>query len=124
MKAEETTTAAEGKEKLPVRRPAVDVWEDAKAVHVVAEIPGVSKENLTLHVEKGRLHLVGRATATVVEGFEQSGAEYVAGSFQRQFRLSDDIDTEKIEAQLRNGVLRLTLPKQATTQPRRIVVGG
>ena len=124
MKTEETSVAAESKEKLPVRRPVFDVWEDAKAVYVVAEIPGVSKENLTLHVEKGHLNLVGRATAAPVKGFEQSGAEYVAGSFQRQFRLSDDIDADKIEAQLRNGVLRLTLPKQATTQPRRIVVAG
>ena len=80
----------------PVRRPAVDVWEDASAVYVIAELPGVSKDHLTLHVEKNELNLVGRANSAIPEGCTQTAAEYNTGSFQRTFRLSDDIDAENI----------------------------
>ena len=118
------TTNASDKENTnqPVRRPAVDVWEDAKAVYVVAELPGVAKDDLTLHVEKNTLNLVGRATRHEPDNLRRAATEFSAGSFQRSFGLSDEIDKDGIKAQLRDGLLRLLLPKRAAVQPRRIQI--
>ena len=120
----QTKTESKSTHDDPVRRPAVDVWEDAEAVYVVAELPGVAKEDLTLHVEKGTLNLVGRATRRQPDKLRQSGTEFLSGSFERSFRLSDEINVDGIKAQLNHGLLRLVLPKKAATQPRRIVING
>ena len=105
----------------PVYTPAVDIFEDADAITVLADMPGVAAGDLRIDLDDRVLSITGDASA---HGEAESDVhrEYSAGRFYRRFTLSDDIDRAKIEAGLDNGVLRLMLPKAAETKPRRIEI--
>jgi HSP20 family molecular chaperone IbpA len=98
--------------------PAVDIFETEEAVTLVADLPGMGKENLQLGVEAGILTLQGPADT----GDDAFYREFGANGYYRRFQLPDNLDLEKIAAQLRNGVLTVTLPKAAAARPRRIEV--
>jgi HSP20 family molecular chaperone IbpA len=103
--------------------PPVDVFENENAITLLADLPGVPRDQLNLRVDGDSL--VIEATATT--GSSPQGMELVYGELQcpayrRQFTLSRELDTSRIEAQLRDGVLRLTLPKAEEARPRRIQV--
>jgi len=101
--------------------PQVDIVENPDAITVYADLPGVKKESLTIDVREGVLSL----TATVDElpnHWEPIFREYQVGGYERRFSVSDRIDTEKINANLTNGVLTLVLPKAEAQKPRKIKV--
>jgi len=98
--------------------PAVDIFETEEALTLVADLPGTGKENLQIGVEAGILTLQGPAN-TEGEAFYR---EFGAGGYYRRFQLPDNLDLEKIAAELKNGVLTVTLPKAAAARPRRIEV--
>lgn len=100
--------------------PRVDVFENEKELLVVADLPGVSKEALSIQVEKDTLVIEGRRPEATKGG--RLAVEYRTYDYRRSFALPPGLDLEKIEARLTNGVLALTLPKQAALQPRRIQV--
>jgi HSP20 family molecular chaperone IbpA len=102
--------------------PPVDVIEDASGITLYADLPGVPKDKLTLQLEKGSLTIAGEVTLAVPEGMESSYAEVTLPRYQRIFSLSRDLDHEKASAELRNGVLKLRIPKAEHAQPRRIEV--
>ena len=102
--------------------PAVDVFEDASGITLLADMPGVSRENLELHVEGTALSIEGRVEPQAPEGLEAVYAEMRVPRFKRSFTLSRELDTAKIDANLKDGVLTLRIPKQAHAQPRRIEV--
>lgn len=103
--------------------PAVDIFENATALTVLADMPGVTADNLEIDLRDGVLTLIGRAEPPPYEKQEAVLKEYHdAGTFSRRFTLSDAIDQAKIEATLTNGVLRLTLPKVEKAKPRQIKV--
>jgi HSP20 family protein len=102
--------------------PAVDVFEDAAGITLLADMPGVAKEQLELHVEGDALLIEGHAQPRTPEGLEPLYAEMRVPRYRRSFTLSRELDTARIEANLNDGVLRLRIPKQAHAQPRRITV--
>lgn len=102
--------------------PAVDIFETDREITVLADIPGVKAKDLTIDVRDDVLSLASDVDAP--EGENEVGAlrEYETGKYIRQFTLSEVIDQSKIEADLTDGVLRLTLPKVEPAMPRKITV--
>lgn len=102
--------------------PAVDVFEDATGITLLADMPGVSKEQLELHIEGNALSIEGRVLPQSPENSEAVYAEMRVPRYRRSFTLSRELDSSKIDANLKDGVLTLRIPKQAHAQPRRIEV--
>ena len=102
--------------------PAVDVFEDAAGITLLADMPGVTKDQLELKLEGDALLIEGGVQALTPEGLEAVYAEVRVPRYRRSFTLSRELDTARIEANLKDGVLTLRIPKQAHAQPRRIAV--
>ena len=102
----------------PAVAPAVDIYESAEELLVVADLPGVAQDRLAVRVEKGELTFEGRRTEAAER---EQGAEGVP-DFRRSFVVPQGIDAEKISADLRAGVLRIHLPKSASLKPRQIPI--
>ncbi|MBI4859247.1 MAG: Hsp20/alpha crystallin family protein [Candidatus Riflebacteria bacterium] len=109
-------------ESVPLFTPRTDVYENEAAFHVVADMPGVDERSIDIQVDHNVLSVAGRAEAESFEGHELELGEYLNGSFVRQFTLPVDIDVEKIEATVRDGVVRIRLPKSDEAKPRKITV--
>ena len=104
--------------------PAVDVFEDAGGITLLADLPGVPRDQLELKIEGDALLIEGRAQPLTPEGLEAVYAEVRVPRFRRRFTLSRELDTSRIEANLKDGVLNLRIPKQVHAQPRRITVSA
>jgi HSP20 family protein len=102
--------------------PAVDVFEDATGITLLADLPGVAKEQLHLHLEADSLSIEGEVALAMPEGMEATHAEVSLPRFRRVFTLSKELDGHKVTAEFRNGVLKLRIPKLEHAQPRRIEV--
>ena len=102
--------------------PAVDVFEDAAGITLLADMPGVPKEQLELRVEGESLLIEGGVQPRTPDGLEAIYAELRVPRYRRSFSLSSELDSTRIEANLKDGVLTLRIPKQAHAQPRRIAV--
>ncbi len=103
--------------------PAVDIVENEAGVTIYADLPGVSKERLGVRVEGDNLTIEGSTAVPETGGeMELVYGEVLNPSYRRSFTLSRDLDPSKIEANLSNGVLRLTIPKAEEAKPRRIDV--
>ena len=119
---QEVSTAAEQTKPGLVFTPAVDIFENEKAIVLLADMPGVRAEDLNIDLRDDTLTLDGEVQPFDSEGQESVIIEYGIGKYYRQFSLSEVIDQEKIDAQMKNGVLRLTLPKVEKATPRKITV--
>jgi HSP20 family molecular chaperone IbpA len=106
----------------PYAAPRVDVYETKDSFVVVADVPGVGDGALDVTVEKDQLTIEGRVEPVRRDNHRLRLVESSAGGFLRTFALPDGIDRERIAATVKNGVLRLTLPKSEAARPRRIVV--
>lgn len=102
--------------------PTADIYETQDALKVILEMPGVEKGNVTVHVEDGVLNVEGRLDLTKYQNLQPLYTEYNIGHYSRSFRLSNKINQEKIGAELKEGVLSLTLPKVEEAKPRTIQV--
>jgi len=102
--------------------PPVNVFEDAAGITLYADLPGVPKDKLNLQVEADTLTIEGELSLDTPEGMEAIYAEIGLARYRRVFTLSKELDSEKISAELRNGVLTLRIPKAKHAQPRRIEV--
>ncbi len=115
-----------GKEEstIPARTfvPTADIYEDRDSLKVILEMPGVEKGNVDVRVEEGVLFVEGRLDLTKYRGLQPLYTEYNIGNYARSFRLSNAIDQDKIAAELKDGVLSLTLPKAEKAKPRTIQV--
>ena len=105
-----------------VYSPNVDIFEDDQALTIVADMPGVPSENVTIDLRDDVLSLSGVPSVSVPEQEEYVLREYDTGKFFRQFTLSEVVDQANIKANLSNGVLRVTLPKVGPAKPRRIEI--
>ena len=103
-------------------RPRVDIFEDDTGITLLADMPGVSKERLEIQVDKDTLSITGEIDISMPDGMEALYADIRSTRYERGFALSGEMDTEKIEAGLRDGVLSLRIPKRAELQPRKIKV--
>jgi HSP20 family protein len=108
----------------PVRMflPTTDIYETDQALTVVMEMPGVDKEKVEINVEDGVLTVEGRIDFSKYEALQPVYTEYNIGNFRRSFDLSNSIDQDKIRADMKDGVLTLTLPKAEQAKPRKIAV--
>lgn len=105
-----------------VYSPSVDIFEDDQALTIVADMPGVPSENVTIDLRDDVLSLSGVPSVFVPEQEEYILREYDTGKYFRQFTLSEVLDQANIKANLSNGVLRVTLPKVGPAKPRRIEI--
>lgn len=113
--------AAESTTDQPMFAPLVDIWESEEGLTLVASMPGVSSDGLSLDLKDNTLTITGKV-AKEAEGRKALIREFEFGDFYRQFALAENIDQEKISAALSGGVLTLKLPKVAPLQPRKIEV--
>jgi HSP20 family protein len=102
--------------------PPVDVVEDAHGITLYADLPGVTRDKLNLHVESDTLTIEAEAGLSLPEGLTSQHTEVSLAKFRRVFTLSKELDTEKVAAELAQGVLTLRIPKAEHAQPRRIDV--
>ena len=102
--------------------PTVDIFETDLSLTLLADMPGVTPELLSVDLRDDTLTITGRTPPGRNDAEKPLMTEYDNGTYYRQFSLSEIIDQQKIDAQLKDGVLRLTLPKVAKTVPRKIVI--
>jgi HSP20 family protein len=120
MKQADPTTPAGRDERTLL--PPVDVVEDATGITLVADLPGVSRERLHLHVEGDTLSIEGELSLAVPQDMQAGHVEVQAPRYRRSFTLSKELDAGRIGAELSLGVLRVRIPKAEHAQPRRIEV--
>lgn len=101
-------------------RPAVDIFETPEGLTVVADLPGVTGAGLSIRVEEGILSLEARPQ--VEQASSYAIQEFRMTNFYRQFSLPEEVDQERISAEMKNGVLFLSLPRAEKAKPRRVEV--
>jgi HSP20 family molecular chaperone IbpA len=116
---------AEEMERTRSRRrfiPKTDILETEKEIVVLADIPGANERTVDVTLEKNVLSITAYVEAAIPAGFEVAYAEYEEGDYQRSFQLPDEIDRDRIEATVSNGVLHLVLPKAESARTRKIAI--
>ena len=104
--------------------PPVNVVEDNAGITLMADLPGVPKDKLALHVEADTLTIEGDVVLNVPEGLQVTHAEVGVPRYRRVFTLSKELDASKISAEFNHGVLKLRIPKAEHAQPRRIAINA
>lgn len=120
-------TTAVSKEKSAPREvvalvPPVDVIEDAGGITLYADLPGVPKDKLSLHVDAETLSIEGELGLVLPEGMESTHAEVGLPRYRRTFTLSRELDVDKVKAEFANGVLKLRIPKAEHALPRKVEI--
>jgi HSP20 family molecular chaperone IbpA len=105
-------------------RAPVDVFEDSEGLTLEADMPGVSKDRLTVRIDGDTLVLEGKVQFDLPEQSEALYADVRSSTYRRNFVLSRELDTSNIQAQLKDGVLKVRIPKRAELRPRKIEVQG
>lgn len=105
-----------------VFQPTTDIHETDRALTVVMEMPGVDKSNLEINVENDVLSVTGRIDFSHYQKLQPVYTEYNIGHYRRSFNISSRIEREKITAEMKDGVLTLTLPKAEQAKSRKIAV--
>jgi HSP20 family molecular chaperone IbpA len=118
----ENTADAETTRDMLTFIPRVDIYEVEDTVVLVADMPGVDENSVDITLEKNILKISGFAQPQAPENFSPAYAEYRFGNYERTFALSDEVDRDKIEATVKNGVLRLVMPKAEAAKTRKITV--
>ncbi len=118
----EMKSPAEGTRDVPVYIPAVDIYESEDALVLVADMPGVGSDNVSIDIRDNQLTLRGTIQLEPGDKERLLLQEYGVGDYFREFALGRTIDQAKIEAAMKDGVLTLTLPKADIVKPRKITV--
>lgn len=103
-------------------QPDVDICETPDGLWLWADMPGVDEKQINVHLADGVLTIDGCVAVDDYQELHPIYTEYNVGNYLRRFSISSDIDTDRIEARVTNGVLELQLPKQERTKPRRITI--
>ncbi|RLB42278.1 MAG: Hsp20/alpha crystallin family protein [Deltaproteobacteria bacterium] len=117
----ELQTKSETTQTRPVFVPAVDIYETDDSLVLLADMPGVSNEGVEIHLEDNELTIRGKVGEEPAQ-WNPIYTEYRSGDYYRSFTLSSVIDQDKIEATMKNGVLKVVLPKAEAAKPRKIEV--
>lgn len=115
----------QGEERTRQRKvymPAVDILEGKDGTTVIADMPGVDDSTVDVTIEKNILEIYGKVEPDIPQDMRLAGSEYGIGDYHRRFTLSDEIDRDRIQATVKNGVLRLILPKAEKAKTRKIEV--
>ena len=102
--------------------PKVDIYETKDAIVLLADMPGVDEKTVDITLEKNALILKGTVEPFPIKDHSIAYAEYDTGDYERAFTISDAVDRERIEAAVRNGVLRVTLYKAEPVKARKIAI--
>lgn len=103
-------------------RPPVNIFENAEGITLEVDMPGVSKDRLELQLDRDSLLIEGDVHLDMPDGTEALYADIRATRYSRGFALSRELETEQVDARLKDGVLRLHIPKRAEVRPRKIEV--
>ena len=124
IQKQEMETATIVERARPRRRfiPRVDIFENDDAVFLTIDMPGVGENSVDLTLEKNILTIHGEIENILPETYQQTYREYRVGDYVRTFALSDEVNRDDIEALMKNGVLRVTLPKVEEAKARKIEV--
>jgi HSP20 family protein len=117
----------EGVERTTPRRvfkPAVDITEQKDDTLLTADLPGVDEKSLDITLEKNVITIRGKVEPGIPTGYRLAYGEYEVGDYERSFTLSDEVDKDRIQAIINNGVLRLVLPKAAEAKARKIAISA
>jgi len=102
--------------------PQVDICEDKDTVTLYADLPGIAKDTLEVHIEKDILQIYGRRPAPAQAAGTGAYTEMPARDYYRAFTIGEEVDREHISAQLTNGVLKVVLPKSERAKPKKITI--
>jgi HSP20 family protein len=102
--------------------PRVDIYTEKENLYLVADMPGADESTVSITLDKDILTIEGHVDEKTINGRKLSHAEYGIGDYFRSFTLSDEIDREKIEASMKNGVLRVYLPKAEPHKTKKIAI--
>lgn len=102
--------------------PRTDIFESNDQLVLLADMPGVKQEGIDITLEQNILTIHGKVQAPNFPGYTLAYSEYGVGDFERVFALSNEIDRDGIQATVKNGVLKLILPKSKASMPRKITV--
>ncbi|HVO66425.1 MAG TPA: Hsp20/alpha crystallin family protein [Syntrophales bacterium] len=102
--------------------PQVDIYETKDSIVLVVDMPGVDEKSVDITLEKNVLTITGEVPQTDYKGYNISYAEYETGDYQRAFTISDEVDRDKINASVKNGVLKLTLTKAEKAKVKKIAI--
>ncbi len=116
------STAADRQGSEIMLRPPVDIFEDSEGITLMADMPGVSREQLNIEVDKDMLLVEGDARIDMPEGMEAVHADVRSTRYRRSFALSSELDVEKIDASLKDGLLNVHIPKRPEVRPRKIEI--
>ena len=118
----ENVSAAERIRNVKTFVPRVDIYENKDSLFLLADMPGVDEKTVDIELEKNFLTITGRVENGQVKDAALMYSEYEIGDYERVFTLSDQIDRDKIVATVKNGVLRLELPKAEEVKPKKIAI--
>ncbi|MBN2684661.1 MAG: Hsp20/alpha crystallin family protein [Pontiellaceae bacterium] len=112
----------ESKQDLRTYVPTTDIYEKEDAILVRCDVPGVTQEQIDIHLDNHELEITATQKVEHPEGYELMVSEYDTGVFRRKFSIPQLIDRDHIRARLHNGVLDIELPKAEQAKPRRIEI--
>jgi HSP20 family protein len=122
LRGKQELTGKEQTRPGPVFVPSVDIFETEQEITLLADMPGVASDRVSIDLNDDQLTITGEVETQAAEKERVLLREYETGRFQRSFTVSDRIDQGKITASLSDGVLRLVLPKAEKAKPRKIEV--
>ncbi|PKN37971.1 MAG: heat-shock protein Hsp20 [Deltaproteobacteria bacterium HGW-Deltaproteobacteria-2] len=120
----ENTAVTEKIRNVKIFVPRVDIYETRDALFLIADMPGVDDKSVDVELEKNILTISGRVENGRVKDYSLVFSEYEVGDYERTFTLSNEIDREKIRATVKQGVLRLELPKAEKVKPKKIAINA
>ena len=121
-KEAEAPKAGERTRASRIYSPQVDIIERKEEIVVIADVPGADEKSVDITLEKNILTISGRVDAEMPKDHRLSLREYGIGDYQRVFTLSDEVDRERIQATVKNGVLRLVMPRAEAARTKKITV--
>jgi HSP20 family protein len=107
---------------LPANSPRTNLLENGDRFEVQAEVPGISKEDLNIKIQGNYLEISGNRSVDTPDGYKIHRNERGSSTFSRSFTLPDEVDSEKVDATLKDGILYLSLPKSETAKPKQITI--
>jgi HSP20 family molecular chaperone IbpA len=118
------TEKGEPTRKRNVYTPAVDIIERKDDIVLLADMPGIDENSVDITLEKDVLTIYGKVDTETPGEYTLYLSEYGTGDYQRVFTFTEEVDRDKIQATVKNGVLRLVLPKAEAVKTRKIAVKG
>jgi HSP20 family protein len=116
------SNGAEHTKAHPVYVPRTDIYESKEHLLLMTDMPGVQQESVDITLERNILTIAGRVNTPAIEGYKLTYSEFGIGNFRRVFTLSNEIDREGIQASMKDGVLKLILPKSQRAIPKKICI--